>query len=134
MNKEVQSQLESMNLCIDQKEFNHAAAVGQILMNILNVNKELDLVDLENYLREMKSRVYLLALPMGFFNNGDQQYMSVFPDKENLQENALWICMNGENEASAMMQQNNLTKELNLEKLKRCGFLMVAPQPSLILN
>lgn len=130
--KSMKDTLYAMNKFIDQPEFNNAGYVGEILMRLLENNKDLYLTDVEKYLRELNSRVYLLALPLSFFNQGEAKFISALPNEnyDKMQENALWVCMNGEEETRDMMVIQNLTTELNLEKLKKCGFLMVTTPTS----
>jgi hypothetical protein len=55
-----------------------------------------------------------------------KELTSYYPTKLGIEQPyALWICMNGEEEAINTMKQQNLTTVKNIVRLYNCGFLTI---------
>ena len=81
------------------------------------------MVAIEEILRELKSRIYLIALPISLYG---ANYDSFYPDKTEIKKGlpfALWVCMNGETEALGTLQKAGSDDVNNIINLFNCGFL-----------
>ncbi len=134
--------LKKMNKIIDQPQYNNAMVVAQTIMELMK-NNEMTLSQAEQTLREMKSRVYLLGLPLHVFNSGKtalalkkdikpencppptHKYISKLPDNDEFFQHALWVCMNGKKDVQDTIKNFKL-KENDLDlTLERTGFLYI---------
>ncbi len=111
--------IEIINREIDKQENNNAGYVGDMIVKEIIINGG-NLWAAENALRETSSRVYLLALPIGWFGG---EFKSFFPGYEKDFPFALWVCMNGKMEALRELMQHGFTPEENIVRLTDCGFL-----------
>jgi len=119
---ELKEYLLRMHQIIDIQEYNNAMILGQYIMELV---KDHDILfpEIESALREMKSRVYLIGLPMYFFK-GEYELQSKLPNSSEIFEYALWIEVNGENVLNSFIERNNFT---SIDRtLKKTGFLMLA--------
>lgn len=110
--------IEKMNLAINNQENNHAGFVGQILVNQLKEGETLS--EAEQMLRNMNSRIHLIAVPIEAFG---PKLRAFHPNDCEDRPYALWVCMNGKEEANEELKKNDLTEVDNLVRLHSCGFL-----------
>ena len=126
MNPEHKEYFMRMLGIIDLPGYNNAMIASQYIVDAIKDFK-LSLSDIEAILRFLNSRIYLIGLPLSYYNNNgtESEYISKSIVSNERYEHALWIELNG-HEAL-----NNLLKDLNLKdsdvdkSLEKTGFLMV---------
>jgi len=80
----------------------------------------------EGWLRDMDSRVYLVAVPLDFYGPTWQDKTKYHPymgEKTGDPENTLWVGVNGLPEAEQLLHRLAITPAENLEMLHRTGVL-----------
>jgi hypothetical protein len=119
--------LTDLNIKINEKQNNNAGFVSIVLAKFLREHPEFNFVDVENELRNLNSRVYLLAFVLSAFPPFEgKELTSYYPTRLGVHlPFALWICMNGETEAIETMKGQNLPTTYNLLRLFNCGFLTI---------
>ena len=111
---------ENMHTMIQNSKFNNCGVVGQYLMKIITELGS-SLKELEEMLRDQRSRVYLIGLPLSFFEN--LNYQAKIPGKDELLEYGLWIEMNGSEALEDFLEKNEL---FNVDRtLEKTGFLLL---------
>ena len=102
---------------------NNALFVGQFVLNL--VEDSVTIPEVEEALREIGSRVFLVALPLTEAER--EQYDLFLLDTPELGtpdlEYSLWIGMNGQAEALERLEQHGITPQQNLTNLSKAGFL-----------
>jgi len=108
-----------MNLAVNNQENNHAGFVGQILVDELKQGNG-SLPEAEQMLRDINSRIHLIAIPINAFGG---KLRAFHPQDEEDKPYALWVCMNGKEEAENELTKNGISYVDNLVRLHSCGFL-----------
>jgi hypothetical protein len=116
----IQRALRILEEAIQQAQYNNAGTVSQFFVDIFNQLGHSDLSKIEELLRDSDSRIHLIAVPAEFF--GDQ-FEATLPHSPHTLKFALWVCMNGPDEARKTLSQHRITSEENNENLHECGFL-----------
>jgi len=112
-----------MHQIINIQDYNNAMIAGQHIMELVN-DHNVSFPEIESALREMNSRVYLIGLPMYFFQ-GEYKLQSKLPRSSEIFEYVLWIELNGKEKFKEFLDKNNFT---SIDKtLKKTGFLMLDP-------
>lgn len=117
----IEKSLDLMDMVISEPKYNHAGVVAQVLVDVFRKIGLSNFDEVENMLRARKSRVFLVAVPIGYF--GDQ-YMAKVSEMDVNLEYALWVCMNGENEVKEALSEHRVTADDNMRNLRNCGFLV----------
>lgn len=112
--------LELIEMLIQLPQYANAGVVAQVLLNVFIEIGRSNLAEVEQLLRGRDSSLHLLAMPVDFF--GDQ-YKAYLPDISADLEHALWVCMNGQDEATATLSEHGITQVQNAANLENCGFL-----------
>ena len=122
MNQDLKEYLIRMHQVINLPDYNNAMIVAQHILEAIE-KFEITIFEFESALREVKSRVHLLGLPLRVFNQG---YRSWLPPNANKDyPYALWICMNGFDEISKTLEDFKI-EETDIDKnLSKTGFLIV---------
>lgn len=115
----MKEQLQKMNQRIDDHDKNNAQYVAKVLINEINSGNG-TLARAEQILREINSRVFLIALPIEIFMN---RYDSILPNQIDKMHYALWICMNGKRQAQIQLSKNKISEVDNMVQLHSYGFL-----------
>jgi len=71
-------------------------------------------------LRDINSRIHLIAIPINAFGG---KLRAFHPQDEEDKPYALWVCMNGKEEAENELTKNGISYVDNLVRLHSCGFL-----------
>lgn len=109
------------------RRYNHSGIAGQAIKELMEAGEVADLAEFEGYLRDCGSRVYLAAVPLGFYGpewEGKAKYMDFQGAREGEPESILWIGVNGQAEVSALLASLDVTPEANLARLDKAGFLV----------
>lgn len=119
--------LKELEQLINVRANNNAGFVALYITDLFKQLPWLTLIDIENELREMGSRLYLIALPVKSYGTFEGKELSSadFRETETELPNALWVCMNGEKEAAETRNKNGLSMMDNRRALLSCGFLTI---------
>ena len=138
-NELLQTVLEGLLKMINIQAYNNAMNVCQVAMQLVK-DHNYTLPEMEQGLRELDSRVFMLGLPLHIFN-GDKthlnivkgsehlvtsdEHISILPNSDKRYEYALWVCMNGKDEIEKTLDQFHLTfSEVDIS-LERTGFAAI---------
>jgi 5'(3')-deoxyribonucleotidase len=130
MDEKLNSYLIRMHQIINLPEYNNCGIVAQHLVEMMT-EFGVSLPEANKLLREVKSRVYLIGLPLSFYKDNDaktiwltepipiSEYSAFIPGSKKTYAYGLWICMNGEEE------YKNIIKEIKNSdiELTNTGFL-----------
>lgn len=111
----------------------NVAHLGQVLMEILKTNPTMTLAEIEERLRAIGSKTFLVARPLKEMPKGlvSMQYPSGLPG-----QTWVWICLHGEAERDALLAEigsDGATE--NMHELAYCGFCMTnIPTPAILAN
>lgn len=121
----MKEKLQKLNLDINRQENNHAGFVALFLVNEIKENPKNGLADFEMALREMNSRVHLIAIPLESYGKFEGKTCTTFypTPGADYKPYGLWVSMNGKAEAEETMKKHDLTEIDNLVRLHNCGFL-----------
>lgn len=115
------STVQIMNSEINTPSKNNAGYVGEMLLKALQGrSNSFNLADAEAVLRELHSRVYLVAIPIEKFPGFTTVYPSMDADYKPY---ALWVCMNGHDEYIQTLHKHKISPIENQVNLHHCGFL-----------
>lgn len=94
--------------------------IGACIMQLLGEDPDLNMLDIENALRNIGSKTtYLVAMPKEKMPKGIKAvHTSGAPA-----DYALWICLNGPDDLIGALGRFGLTKEQNLDALRVCGMM-----------
>jgi hypothetical protein len=98
----------------------NAAVFGQLLANIARHFNRNPFVLVEGILRSLNSQTFLVARDIAELSHSFEAF---FPNQTGNQDYYIWICVNGQAEQAALLEQIGSTSEKNLERLKKSGFL-----------
>lgn len=115
----LKDEIDIIQAMIDVREYNNAMAVSEVMIELLD---KVTLLDFEEAFREVNSRIYLLAVPVEKFG---PEFDSMLPGVDTKMEYALWVCMNGKQETDAKLDSIGSTSQDNIERLKKCGLLIL---------
>lgn len=125
MTKDILGYFGRMHQIIDLPEYNNAMIAGQYIMEAMTTYN-MTLADIENLLRELSSRVYLIGLPLSFFAGCEPsckvpEGYSIVPMLPNGKQvkYGLWVEMNGED---ALKKLTEKLTDMDYS-LKDTGFL-----------
>ncbi len=100
---------------------NTVADITEAMLQIRNRKAGMTFADFEERLRDMGSKVYLVARPRGYRPMGlDVRHLN-----GKRADYYLWICLNGESERDRDLAIWKGTAEANLKNLDVCGVLSV---------
>jgi len=119
-----------MEQLMREPQYNHAGIPNTLVHELGKANKIDSYAQFERCLREMGSRVHLFAVPLNFY--GDQ-FVVQYPkglEKDSEPEHAIYIVVNGAEEAQQMRQQLAVTSEENLRRLETTGSLTLPEEAS----
>lgn len=113
------------NLMGRDRRYNHAGVPGQIIKELLEARMTTSLAEIEGWLREMGSKIYLVAAPLDHYGAdwADKTAYFDFLDRTDSPEFTLWVGVNGEAEATELLDRLSLTPDENLARLHSTGFL-----------
>jgi hypothetical protein len=128
MNEKLASYLIRMHQIINLPEYNNCGIVAQHLMEMIT-EFGVSLPEANKMLREIKSRIYLVGLPVDFYKDGKviwltnfrskRDYSTFIPGNKKSYAYGLWVCMNGEDEYKSIIEE---IKNVDIE-LTSTGFL-----------
>ena len=133
MDEKLASYLIRMHQIIDLPEYNNCGIVAQHLIEMMT-EFGVSLPEANNLLREVKSRVYLVGLPLSLYKGNDvkiiwltksvpiAEYSVFIPGSKRTYAYGLWVCMNGEEEYKNIIEE---VKDVDIE-LKDTGFLCLS--------
>jgi len=98
---------------------NNAAAVGQIIIDII-IKFKSNLPNIESALRSINSRVYLIGLPLKFFG---PHVIAIMPPENIHCDFGLWIGLNGPDEITNLLATNSIARDDTDMSLTKTGFL-----------
>jgi hypothetical protein len=136
MNEKLNSYLIRMHQIINLPEYNNCGIVAQHLMEMIS-DFGISLPEANKLLREIKSRVYLVGLPLEYYRGGEvmwlskpipnSNYSTMIPGSSKVYDHGLWVCMNGEAEYKNIIEK---VKNVDVE-LTNTGFLCLSEQESI---
>lgn len=109
---------------VDLPEYNNAMIISQYIVDAMKIYS-LSLSDIENILRSLKSRIYLIGFPLSFYNTEKYIFISKLPKEDKNFEYALWIEVNGLDALESFLEDNGWTDNDVDRSLKNTGFLML---------
>jgi hypothetical protein len=128
MNEKLASYLIRMHQIINLPEYNNCGIVAQHLMEMIT-EFGVSLPEANKMLREIKSRIYLVGLPVDLYKDGKviwltnfrskRDYSTFIPGSKKTYTYGLWVCMNGEDEYKSIIEE---IKNVDIE-LTSTGFL-----------
>lgn len=102
---------------------NNASFPILLAVNLITVGQLQSLPQFEAWLREMDSKVYLMAVPLGFYGP-DYVDRTRYPGKADSEpEYTLWAGVNGEAEAREMLARLGVTPHENMRRLHATGVI-----------
>lgn len=113
--------ISTINNLINFPELNNAAAIGQIIIDMITELKT-DLPTIETALRKSNSKIYLVGLPLKFYG---PNYSAIFPKQTKCFDFALWIGLNGPEEITHLLEKNNISLDDTDISLLNTGFLTI---------
>lgn len=110
---------------INTPDYCNAMVVNQFIMYFLERYEDLSFYDFEINLRTYKSRVYLVAAPLSFYEDSKKFSIQSLDKKVKKPKYALYVCMNGEEEAKELLADEKINSNIqdNRERLKITGVL-----------
>ena len=138
----IKSTLKYILEIIDKPIYNNAGVVCQVIAGLMQ-KYDLTLPRAEQILRDLKSRVYLLGLPLRIYESDKTKltlrkdlkpeeiphitgkYTAILPGRDERFEYALWVCMNGKEEVPKTLKSYELTfNDIDLT-LEQTGLLTI---------
>jgi hypothetical protein len=102
----------------------HSLAMGQAIVEIAHKwQQHFSLVQIEQKLRERKSRIFIVALPIEQAPN----YVARMPHLDEDLPFYLWFCVNGYIEYHTKLQEEHMSHEDNLARFTQSGMLVPKP-------
>lgn len=106
---------------MQEPQHNHAGIPSQLAMELWRAGQIDSFAQLESWLREMGSRVFLIAVPTQYF--GDQ-FDAMYPvPRDDTPDYVLWTEVNGSEVAQKRLATHELTPQENMKRLERTGLL-----------
>lgn len=107
------------------RRYNHAGVPTQIAIDLIKAGMATSFAEFEGWLRELDSRVHFIGVPLDFYGpKWADKTVNPF-DPEDMPEYTLWAGVNGEEEATAMLEQLGITPDENSQRLLSVGVLSV---------
>jgi len=119
MKENMMISIREMEKLIENRVYNNCGFVGSVIMNCVKKYR-VSIADFEYGLRSVGSRVHLVAYPIT--PRMTSQYFSSIPNSSERFEYFLWVSMDLNN-FTETLNGLGVTKEENIENLKRTGFL-----------
>jgi hypothetical protein len=88
--------------------YNNAAIASQWVIDIMKKHK-LPLQKIESILRSINCQVYLIGLPLSYFEQEQYKFKILHPFETKLLKYVLWIEVNGLDSLEQLLKRNNLT-------------------------
>jgi len=125
MNKEETLEYFSrMHQILDLGGYNNAMIAGQHFLELIKEHN-MCLSEIEDTLREMDSRIYLIGLPLSYFKS-EYTLSAKLPDSDKQYKYALWVELNGKDTVEDLLVRNSLT---DVDRsLNETGFLLISSE------
>lgn len=108
--------------------YNNPMPLSQLAAAMLMNGMIASLADFDTHLRDMGARVFFIGVALDYFNDGEQTYGCVYPhDKDSAPEFQLYVAVNGQREATQMLNSIGIDAEENCRRLQTTGFLTIEP-------
>lgn len=105
----------------DVPGYNNCAIVSQYIMEAVK-DHDIGFPEIEELLRSLNSKIYLIGLPLAFFKN-EYPVISKLPHIDKLFPYSLWIELNGKAAVDDLLKRNNLT-DVDISLIET-GFLCI---------
>lgn len=118
---EVRGFISYMEAVMREPQYNHAGVPTQFAIELWKAGQINSFAQFEDYLRDVGSRVHLLAVPKDFYG---PDYLTIFPQGvQGEPDYTLYVAVNGPEEAQQMRERLSLTSAENMHRLKSAGVL-----------
>ncbi|HSW36968.1 MAG TPA: hypothetical protein VLG37_01205 [Candidatus Saccharimonadales bacterium] len=105
--------------------FNHAGFPTQMAIDLIKQGQIDSFAQFEKWLRELGSKIYFLALPLDYYPPPwDRATQFPWPSDEK-PKYTLWVAVNGEEEAQALLGELQITVGENASRLRETGVLIL---------
>ncbi|HEY4963333.1 MAG TPA: hypothetical protein VIH90_01415 [Candidatus Saccharimonadales bacterium] len=113
------------DLMSSDRRYNHAGVPTQIAVDLIKEERATSLSEFEGWLREMDSRAHFVGVPLDFFGEAwSDKTVNPFATTD-IAEYTLWVGVNGDIEASELMERIGISPEENSIRLLTTGILSV---------